>query len=222
VQAKLNGVVHPEEDHTVRTSKMDSKHDFDPSKNKWVKVLSRVNREMSKLKKELHILQTFAAHDSKAGPKAVRQTDEGQRCEVAIKRSKQVWGMRLPGVFCFPMFDVCVLGDGYTWSWTTAPTAVPNKPQIVCRWLCHQSAVGCHLAEQWGRVSWPEMASVPLHSLYDFMTRYPFLRGPHPRPSVPRFCTSDSASWLDGKDKTKQVLHANCDTALRSSHHACR
>lgn len=74
----------------MRSTKIDSAHDFDPSKNKWVKVLARVNREISKLKKELHILQTFAAHDNKAGPKIVRQTHEAERCAEAISRCKQV------------------------------------------------------------------------------------------------------------------------------------
>jgi hypothetical protein len=83
-------VASTEEVHTVRSTKIDSAHDFDPSKNKWVKVLARVNREISKLKKELHILQTFAAHDSKAGPKIVRQTHEAERCAEAISRCKQV------------------------------------------------------------------------------------------------------------------------------------
>lgn len=75
--------------HTVRKSKIDAAHDFDPGRNKWTKVLSRASREMGKLKKELHILATFAAADSKGGPKAVRQTHEGERCIEAIQRTKQ-------------------------------------------------------------------------------------------------------------------------------------
>lgn len=85
---QANGVT--QEEHTVRASKLDSKHEYDPAKNKWVKVLDKVNREISKLKKELHVLQTFAAQEGKSGPKAVRQTDEAERSELAVKRSKQV------------------------------------------------------------------------------------------------------------------------------------
>ena len=100
MQVKKNGIkdtaqAHDcdaaEDVHTVREDKLDEDLDFDPAKNKWVKVLMKVNREMTKLKKEQHILQTFAASESKAGPKKVRQTHEGQRCLAAIKRSKEVW-----------------------------------------------------------------------------------------------------------------------------------
>ena len=88
-QASAPGAAGEAGTHTVRKSKIDAAHDFDPAKNKWAKVLTRANREMGKLKKELHILATFAAADSKGGPKAVRQTHEGERCLEAIKRTKQ-------------------------------------------------------------------------------------------------------------------------------------
>jgi hypothetical protein len=92
VQVQPNG--EPEE-HTVRADKLDGSLDFDPSKNKWVKVLVKVNREMFKLRKEQHVLQTFAAESSKAGPKMAKQTHESARCLAAIKRSKEARPARL-------------------------------------------------------------------------------------------------------------------------------
>ena len=74
----------------MRADKLDTNLDYDPAKNPWVKVLTRTNREMFKLKKEQHVLQTFAARDSKTGPESVRQTSEAQRSADAIKRSKEV------------------------------------------------------------------------------------------------------------------------------------
>ena len=74
----------------MRADKLDTNLDYDPTKNPWVKVLTRTNREMFKLKKEQHVLQTFAARDSKTGPESVRQTSEAQRSADAIKRSKEV------------------------------------------------------------------------------------------------------------------------------------